>query len=424
MGGLTVRAEIARALPAESLVYFGDGANAPYGGRTRDEITRLTSKAVERLIAHDIKLLVVACNAATGAAIDHLRATFDIPIVGMEPAVKPAALTTQTGTIGVLATAAAFRGELYKATAARFGKQTQTGGPVPLEEPGEHAQSEKTEEHSPLEKPGSHSQSEKPGEHASLEKPEKPGEHVSLEKPEKPGGHFQSPKNVQSGGPVSLEKPGEHSPLEEPGSHSQSEKRVNIVETVGEGFVELVENDLEESPEAFETVRRAVEPMLAAGADRIVLGCTHYPFLAPQIRRAIYAWSRTTTTKNTAADADGAAVAEHTANETDGAASAAVGGANSAAERLPAVQIGDPAQSAEAESSAVQIGDPIKTAAGWLGAVQIVDSAPAIARRTAQILAENDLQAAPDHTPRHEFLTAADETYRQKLIRKSEKATP
>jgi glutamate racemase len=103
----------------------------------------------------------------------------------MEPAVKPAARSTETGVVGVLATAAALAGELYRATAARYGEQ------------------------------------------------------------------------------------------------------VRIIEAVGEGFVELVEADREESPEAFETVRRVVQPMLEAGADRIVLGCTHYPFLAEQIARVI-----------------------------------------------------------------------------------------------------------------------------------------
>jgi glutamate racemase len=251
MGGLTVRAAIARALPRESLVYFGDGANVPYGPRPREEIVGFVDEAVRRLIeTSGIKMLVVACNAATGAAIDHLRAKYEkLPIIGMEPAVKPAAQSTLTGTIGVLATAAAFRGPLYRATAARHRDNSQ------------------------------------------------------------------------------------------------------ILETVGEGFVELVENDREETPEAFETVRRLLEPMLEAGADRIVLGCTHYPFLAPQIDRVI----------------DEHAAKNHSTK------------------------------------------------------AQIVDSAPAIARRAEQLLAENDLQASPDNTPRHRFLSFADENYLKHLARKSDK---
>ncbi len=249
MGGLTVRAEIARALPHESLVYFGDGKNVPYGPRPKEEITWFVDKAVDRLIErNDVKMIVVACNAATGAAIDHLRARYDIPIIGMEPAVKSAALNTETGVIGVLATAAAFNGTLYRLTS------------------------------------------------------------------------------------------------------SQWSDVVRILEAVGEGFVEVVENDLENTPEALEIVRRTVEPMLAEGADRIVLGCTHYPFLVEQIRRVIDEFSA-------------------------------------------------------------------KTGAT---AVEIVDSAPAIARRVEQLLAEYDLHADPQNTPQHEFLSFADDDYREHLARKSE----
>jgi glutamate racemase len=185
MGGLSVRAEIARRLPHESLIYFGDGKNVPYGPRPKEEIIGFASEAVDFLLLRGVKMVVVACNAATAAAIDHLRAQYDIPIVGMEPAVKPAALASKTGVIGVLATAAALKGTLFRATAAKFAEQAK------------------------------------------------------------------------------------------------------IVETVGEGFVELVESDLEDTPEALQVVRAAVEPMLAEGVDHIVLGCTHYPFLIGQIRQVI-----------------------------------------------------------------------------------------------------------------------------------------
>ena len=246
MGGLTVRAAVGRALPRESLVYFGDGANVPYGPRPREEIVAFVDEAVGRLVDRNgVKMMIIACNAATGAAIDHLRAKYNIPIIGMEPAVKPAAQTTRTGTIGVLATAAAFKGSLYRATSAGW------------------------------------------------------------------------------------------------------RDRVRILETVGEGFVELVENDLENTPEALEIVRRAVEPMLAEGADRIVLGCTHYPFLTEQIRRVID----------------------------------------------------------EAGSDAT-----------------IVDSAPATARRTEQLLTEGDLHTDHEnHTPRHEFFSFAGDDYIEHLARKSAK---
>ncbi len=264
MGGLTVRASIERALPNESLVYFGDGANVPYGPRPREEIVRFVDEAVRRLAErNDVKMIVIACNAATGAAIDHLRSKHKIPIIGMEPAVKPAAQTTETGTIGVLATAAAFKGTLYQATSAEW------------------------------------------------------------------------------------------------------RHKVRILETVGEGFVELVENDLENTPEALETVRRAVEPMLAAGADRIVLGCTHYPFLAKQIGRVIDEFSTR----------------------------------HGSATEIPA-----------ADKTDVKIAPT---------AAQIVDSAPAIARRAGQLLTEHNLHADPATTPNHLFLSFAGNDYVERLARKS-----
>lgn len=263
MGGLTVRAELKRALPHESLVYFGDGANVPYGPRPREEIIVFVDEAVGRLIdRNNVKMLVVACNAATGAAIDHLRAKYNIPIIGMEPAVKPAALTTETGTIGVLATAAAFKGALYRATSSMY------------------------------------------------------------------------------------------------------RDKVRIIETVGDGFVELVENDLETTPEALEIVRRAVAPMLAEGADRIVLGCTHYPFLADRIRRVIDECSGLNNGPN----------------------------------------------------------NGLKNGKTGLPPARIIDSAPAIARRAKQLLTEYDLHADPqNHTSKHEFLSFASDGYRDRLARKSVK---
>jgi glutamate racemase len=269
MGGLTVRAVIERTLPHESLVYFGDGKNVPYGPRSKEEITEFVDKAIDQLTSHNnVKMLVVACNAATGAAIDHLRAKYSIPIIGMEPAVKPAALTTKTGTIGVLATAAAFKGSLYQTTSAQY------------------------------------------------------------------------------------------------------RDKIRIIETVGEGFVELVENDLENTPEAFETVRRALEPMLEVGADKIVLGCTHYPFLVEQIRRVIDQFSATRNTQNARTEAK----------------TIAKNSSKTATQTSPA---------------------------------EIVDSAEAIARHAERILTENNLHADPKNAPKHEFLTFADDNYRQHLAYKS-----
>ena len=173
MGGLSVWRELRRALPEESLIYYGDGKNCPYGNRSAEEIVGFVEEAVEALLARGVKMIVVACNTATAVAIDTLRSRYQIPFVGMEPAVKPAALSSQSGVIGVLA------------TKARYGEQVQ------------------------------------------------------------------------------------------------------IIRAVGEGFVEMVERGDDHTPEAVELVRSAVEPMIEAGADRIVLGCTHYPFLADTIAEVI-----------------------------------------------------------------------------------------------------------------------------------------
>lgn len=187
LGGLTVWREIRRALPGESLVYLGDGKNCPYGSRPREEIRRLADGAVGRLVAEEgCKLVVVACNTATAAAIDFLRAKYSrVPIVGMEPAVKPACLATRSRVVGVLATERSLDGDLFRRTAARYGEG------------------------------------------------------------------------------------------------------IEVLTVPGRGFVELVEQDREATPEAEACVRAAVEPMLARGADQIVLGCTHYPFLLPVLQRIV-----------------------------------------------------------------------------------------------------------------------------------------
>lgn len=183
MGGLSVWCEVRKLLPEESVVYLADGKNCPYGERPKEDIARLTRAAVVELMARGAKLIVVACNTATAMAIDSLREEFDIPFVGMEPAVKPAALATESGTIGILATRAALAGELFRKTSAKYASQ------------------------------------------------------------------------------------------------------VRILTAVGEGFVEIVEEGREHTPEALEEVRRAVEPLIEAGADQIVLGCTHYPFLEEVMER-------------------------------------------------------------------------------------------------------------------------------------------
>lgn len=170
-------------LPCESTIYLGDGKNCPYGSRPREEVRALADAAVGELTRRGCKLVVVACNTATAAAIDFLRAKYPVPIVGMEPAVKPACLATRSGVVGVLATERSLDGELFRTTAARYGRD------------------------------------------------------------------------------------------------------VEVITAPGRGFVELVESDREETPEAEACVRSAVAEMLARGADQIVLGCTHYPFLRPVLER-------------------------------------------------------------------------------------------------------------------------------------------
>lgn len=183
-GGLTLWRAVRDLLPHESLIYLGDGANCPYGTKPRAEVESLSVAAVERLLGEGCKMIVVACNTATAAAIDHLRESYPrIDIVGLEPAVKPACLATRSGVVGVLATQRSLEGDLFHRTASKYSD------------------------------------------------------------------------------------------------------RVKIIEAFGRGFVELVEADMESSAEAERQVREVVEPMVVAGADQIVLGCTHYPFLMDVLRR-------------------------------------------------------------------------------------------------------------------------------------------
>ena len=183
-GGLSVLKEIIRLLPDEQYIYFADNAFCPYGEKTAAEIRSRAHVITDRLLAEGAGIIVVACNTATAAAIADLRESYpDIPFIGMEPAVKPAAIGTRTGVIGVLATAGTLKGSKYLNTKGKY------------------------------------------------------------------------------------------------------EDDVKIVEHVGQGFVELVEACDLDSPKAEEIVRESVTPLLAECADTIVLGCTHYPFLAPVIQR-------------------------------------------------------------------------------------------------------------------------------------------
>lgn len=186
LGGLSVWRELCRLLPNESIVYLGDGKNCPYGGRSREEITEFATASVQRLVDEGVKMVVVGCNTATTAAIATLRDIWcDMPIVGLEPAVKPACLGTKTGRIAVLATAHSLRSDMFLSTTARYAEG------------------------------------------------------------------------------------------------------VEVLKVVGDGFVDIVEAGKEGTEEAEQAVRRVVEPILDSGIDRIVLGCTHYPFLRSHIEAIV-----------------------------------------------------------------------------------------------------------------------------------------
>ena len=183
-GGLSVLKELLKLLPRERYIYYSDSANCPYGDKSPEFVRRRASDITRLLLDKGADIIVVACNTATAAAISALRDEFrDTPFVGMEPAVKPAALGTRTGLIGVLATAGTLKGSLYLDTRSRF------------------------------------------------------------------------------------------------------QDNVRIVERVGRGFVELVENGTFSGPEAERVCKASLQPLLDEGADRIVLGCTHYPFLLPVLEK-------------------------------------------------------------------------------------------------------------------------------------------
>lgn len=184
LGGLCILDAFRKACPNENTVYLADSRNCPYGNRLPDEIRRLSETNAVELLRRGCKMIVVACNTATAAAIDGLRANHpSIPFVGIEPAVKPAALHSQSGVVGVLATAGTFNGRLYNETKRKFAKN------------------------------------------------------------------------------------------------------VEVLASVADEFIALVERGETTGARAERIVRAKVEPLLAAGADHLVLGCTHFPHLRPLIEK-------------------------------------------------------------------------------------------------------------------------------------------
>ena len=122
MGGLSVWREIRKALPHETIIYYGDGANCPYGEKPASEVLGYIDSAVRELLSHKAKLIVLACNTATLIAVKYLRQTYDIPFVGMEPAIKPAAAATHTGKIGVLATRTSLGSDWFGELSGKYAK--------------------------------------------------------------------------------------------------------------------------------------------------------------------------------------------------------------------------------------------------------------------------------------------------------------
>lgn len=142
VGGTSIWKEVQKELPYESTIYLADSANAPYGNRSADAILALSIKNTEVLLDMGCKLIVVACNTATTNAIDYLRSHYNVPFIGIEPAIKPAALNTKTKSIGILATKGTLSSALFHQTASHFTQDVSVveiigEGLVPLIEAGE-----------------------------------------------------------------------------------------------------------------------------------------------------------------------------------------------------------------------------------------------------------------------------------------------
>ena len=193
IGGTCILRAFRALRPDIETEYVADTENCPYGNKPPDEVMRLADACTARLLKKGCGIVVVACNTATAAAIDHLRAKHPkIPFVGIEPAIKPAALRSKSGVVGVLATAGTFNGRLYNETKARFAKNVTVIAAVADE--------------------------------------------------------FVAEVERLRGAPVE-------------GLRRTERARIERI------------------------VRAKVEPLLKAGADRIVLGCTHFPHLKPVIEK-------------------------------------------------------------------------------------------------------------------------------------------
>lgn len=181
VGGTSIWKEIHTLLPHESTIYLADSKHAPYGEKPKEEIIALCKKNTALLLRKNCKLIVVACNTATTNAIKVLRQTYAVPFIGIEPAIKPAALQTKTNAVGILATKGTLSSELFNKTSGVFTRD------------------------------------------------------------------------------------------------------INVVEQIGEGIVALIENGKLYSEEMTILLSTYLKPMIDARIDYLVLGCTHYPYLIPQL---------------------------------------------------------------------------------------------------------------------------------------------
>jgi glutamate racemase len=141
VGGTSILMELHTLMPNENYIYLADSKNAPYGNKAQEEILQLSVKNTELLIEKGCKIIVVACNTATTNAISHLRSNYSVPFIGIEPAIKPAALHSKTKAVGILATKGTLSSDLFHNTSSLFASGIkvieQVGeGIVPLIEAG------------------------------------------------------------------------------------------------------------------------------------------------------------------------------------------------------------------------------------------------------------------------------------------------
>ena len=142
VGGTSIYKEIEALLPNENTIYLADSANAPYGNKTAEEILELSIKNTELLLNKNCKLIIVACNTATTNAIKTLRTTYNVPFIGIEPAIKPASLNSKTKAVGILATKGTLSSALFHNTTNLYRNDVQVieqdgDGIVPLIEAGQ-----------------------------------------------------------------------------------------------------------------------------------------------------------------------------------------------------------------------------------------------------------------------------------------------